>query len=376
MIDLQKCREQIDKIDNKIVTLFEERMKVAEAVAAYKIETGKPVFDKEREAEKLQTLMAQSSNEFNEKGVQELFQQIMSISRKRQYQLLTEKGVASQAHQFRKVDKLDTTNGKVVFQGMAGAYTFAAMNTFFGEGIDSYHVETWKEAMEDIQEGKAQYAVLPIENSTAGIVSDIYDLLMEYQHSIVGEQIIKIEHALLAMPGASIADIKTVYSHPQGLMQCKEYLAKHPIWQTKESLNTAFAAKKIQEDGDYSQAAIASIYAAEHFGLEVLESGFHGETNETRFIIISKDKIYTKAAKKITVCFELPHETGTLYNVLSNFIYNGLSMTKIESRPLPSRNWEYRFFVDFEGHLDDGAVVNALRGIEQEASQLVVLGNY
>ena len=376
MIDLQEIRKQIDKIDNQMVKLFEERMKLAEEVADFKISTGKPVFDKAREVEKLQKLSSMSSNEFNEKGIQELFQQVMSISRKRQYQLLTKNGVVSKAPEFKEVDKLDTKSCKVVFQGMAGAYTFAAMNTFFGEGIDSYHVETWKEAMEDIQEGKAEYAVLPIENSTAGIVSDIYDLLMEYQHSIVGEQIIKIEHALLAMPGAKLEDIKTVYSHPQGLMQCKDYLVEHPQWTTSELLNTAFAAKKIKEDGDISKAAIASIYAAEHFGLEILDKGFHGETNETRFIIISKQKIYTKAAKKITICFEVPHETGTLYSVLSNFIYNGLSMSKIESRPIPKRNWEYRFFIDFEGRLDDGAVENALRGIEQESNQLVVLGNY
>ena len=376
MIDLQKSREQIDRIDDQIVELFEERMKVAESVADFKIATGKPVFDKAREEEKLRKLASKSSNEFNEKGVQELFQQIMSISRKRQYQLLAKGGVGETIPAFIKVDELDTKDCKVVFQGMAGAYTFAAMNTFFGEGIDSYHVETWKEAMEDIKSGKAKYAVLPIENSTAGIVGDIYDLLMEYEHSIVGEQVIRIDHALLAVPGTTLADIETVYSHPQGLMQCKEYLAKHPKWRTKELLNTAFAAKKIKEDGDKSQAAIASVIAGEHFGLEILEQGFHGETNETRFIIISKQPMYTKAARKITICFELPHETGTLYNILSNFIYNGLSMTKIESRPLPKRNWEYRFFVDFEGRLDDGATSNALRGIEQEASQLVVLGNY
>ena len=376
MIDLQKSREQIDKIDDQIVKLFEERMGIAGDVADFKIATGKPVFDKAREVAKLQALTAKGSSEFNEKGIQELFQQIMSISRKRQYQLLTEHGVASTAHDFKKVDQLMTKDCKVVFQGMAGAYTFAAMNTFFGEGVDSYHVETWKEAMEDIKSGRAEYAVLPIENSTAGIVSDIYDLLMEYKHSIVGEQIIRIEHSLLAMKGATLEDIKTVYSHPQGLMQCKEYLGEHPQWQTGELLNTAFAAKKIKDDGDKSQAAIASVYAAEHFGLEVLEKGFHASANETRFIIISKEKIYTKDAKKITICFELPHETGTLYSVLSNFIYNGLSMTKIESRPLPRRNWEYRFFIDFEGSLSDGAVENALRGIEQESTQLVVLGNY
>ena len=375
MIDLIKLRTQIDSIDDEIVRLFEERMKISEEVANFKIETGKPVFDKQREEEKLAKLMSESSTVFNEKGVQELFKQIMSISRKRQYQLLTAKGIENKLD-FSEIEELNTKGSKVVFQGMEGAYTFAAVNTFFGNDIASYHVQTWKEAMEDIANGRADYAVLPIENSTAGAVTDIYDLLIEYQHNIVGEQIIKIEHALLAPQDATLADVRTVYSHPQGLMQCREYLQDHKEWQTEELLNTAFAAKKVKEDGDISQAAIASVYAAEYFGLKVLEQGFHGEANETRFIIISKERIYTKKAKKITICFELPHSSGTLYNMLSHFIYNGLSMNKIESRPIQGKNWEYRFFVDFAGRLDDSAVKNALRGIRQEAMNLVILGNY
>ena len=375
MIDLLRIREDIDRIDDEIVRLFEERMALAEAVAEFKIETGKPVFDKTREDEKLSKLTDEGSTAFNKRGVQELFSQIMSISRKRQYQLLTEKGIKGES-EFTKIDELKIKDSRVVFQGMAGAYTFAAVNSFFGEDIASYHVETWKEAMEDIKHDRADYAVLPIENSTAGAVTDIYDLLMEYRHSIVGEQIIKIEHALLAIAGATITDIKTIYSHPQGLMQCREYLESHREWQSVELLNTAFAAKKVKEDGDVTQAAIASVHAAEHFGLKILEKGFHGETNETRFIIISKQKVYTQNAKKTTICFELPHESGTLYNILSHFIYNGLSMNKIESRPIKGKNWEYRFFIDFEGTLDDSAVKNALRGIAQEATQLVVLGNY
>jgi len=375
MIDLLKIRKQIDEIDDGIVKLFEQRMSLSEEVAEFKIERGKSVFDKAREDEKLEKLMGKSSTDFNAKGVQELFSQIMSISRKRQYQLLAKKGISGEEG-FEKVDKLETKDCKVVFQGMEGAYTFTAVNTFFGEEISSVNVETWKEAMEAIKSEQADYAVLPIENSTAGIVTDIYDLLMEYKYSIVGEQVIKIEHALLAPQGATLSDIKTVYSHPQGLMQCKDYLEKHHNWETKELLNTAFAAKKVKEDNDKSQAAIANIHAAKSFGLQVLDKDFHGETNETRFIIISKQKIYAKNAKKITICFELPHESGTLYNILSHFIYNDLSMTKIESRPIRERNWEYRFFVDFEGRLDDSAVQNALRGIAQEASQLVILGNY
>lgn len=376
MIDLGKLRDQIDEIDTELLRLFEQRMEIAERVADYKIKTGKQVFDKERELFKLASLTSRSSNEFNAKGVQELFQQIMSISRKKQYQLLTENGIAVKTD-FQKVDALDTRSAKIVFQGMVGAYTFAAVNTYFGEAADSYYVGTWKEAMEEIENGNADYAVLPIENSTAGIVSDIYDLLVDYNSTIVGEQIIKIEHVLMGLPEAGLDDIKTVYSHPQGLKQCKKFLDQHPEWELKELLNTAYASKKVKDDGDITQAAIASRYAANQFGLQILQDkGFHSDTNATRFIIVSRQRVYTQNGNKVSICFELPHESGTLYNILAHFIYNGLNMTKIESRPLPERSWEYRFFVDFEGNLEDSAVQNALRGIEQEATRLRVLGNY
>lgn len=375
MIDLMNIRDQIDNIDEQIVNLFERRMGLTEEVADFKIKTGKPVFDKQREQEKLSALRDKCTGEFNEKGVQELFQQIMSISRKRQYQLLTKHGVVDESG-FAEVVALDTKSCKVVFQGMEGAYTFAAMNTFFGDQIDSYHVQTWKEVMEDIKNEKADYAVLPIENSTAGAVTDIYDLLTTYQHTIVGEQIIKIEHVLMGLPEATLADIKTVYSHPQGLLQSKDFLDQHPHWKQEKVLNNAYAAKKVKEDGDVTQAAIASADAAAFFGLNILEKEFHSNNNETRFIIISRKKIYKSDAKKITICFELPHESGTLYNMLSHFIYNGLTMTKIESRPIAGKNWEYRFFVDFEGNLATSSVKNALRGIEQEVSTLRILGNY
>ena len=205
----------------------------------------------------------------------------------------------------------------------------------------------------------------------------IYDLLVDYDLYIVGEQIIRCEHALLGLPEASMEDIQVVYSHPQALMQCKTFLEEHPQWDTREMGNTAVAARKIKEDHDVSKGAIASKPAAEFYGLKVLKDNiYYNQYNSTRFIIVSRRQVYVSNAGKISVCFELPHKSGTLYNMLSHFIYNGLSMTKIESRPIPGRNWEYRFFVDFEGNLEDSAVKNALRGIRQEASHVRVFGNY
>lgn len=376
MLDLGKIRNEIDITDQQILELFERRMALTEEVAEYKITAGKPVFDQQREIRKLQKLGNSASNEFNSKGIQEIFRQMMSISRKRQYQLLTE-NQAEPAVDYVQVDKLSIRGAKVIFQGVKGAYTFEAMKTFFGDNIQSTDVETWKEAMELVAGGQADYAVLPIENSTAGIVQDIYDLMAEYPIYIVGEQIIKIEHQLMGMKGTRLSDIRTVHSHPQALAQCKKFLEQNPEWKQVKSLNTAMAARKVAEDKDYSQAAIASRNAAECFGLEILEGeGLSTDTNSTRFIVISNKKQFAKDAGKISVYFELPHESGSLYNMLSHFIYNDLNMTKIESRPIPGRNWEYRFFIDFEGNLSDAAVKNALRGIDSEASYLRLLGNY
>ena len=275
------------------------------------------------------------------------------------------------------VDHLPLENVTVVFQGVEGAYSYAAMREYFSDEIRSFHVKTWRDAMEEVAEGRADYAVLPIENSTAGIVAGIYDLLAEYDLSIVGEQIIRPEHVLLGMPDASLEDITCVCSHPQALAQCGKYLEAHPGWKTREMENTAGSAKQVKEDGDKTQAAIASRQAGELYGLRILaENICYNGQNATRFIIVSKKPIYVKDAHKISIFFELPHESGTLYNMLSHIIYNGLNMTKIESRPIAGRTWEYRFFVDFEGNLKDSAVKNALRGIEAEANRMRILGNY
>lgn len=376
MIDLGRLREEIDSIDAQIVKLYEQRMEVSAKVAEYKISTGKKVFDKAREDAKLEALTSQTHNDFNRHGIEELFQQIMSMSRKLQYQLLTKQGVVGRLP-FTEVDKIEKENVRVVFQGVEGAYSQAAMQQYFGEKISSFHVEKWRDALEAIMEGMADFAVLPIENSTAGFVSEIYDLLMKYDDYIVGEQIIRIEHKLLGLPEAALEDIKSVYSHEQGLMQCEEYLNMHRNWKQIAVENTAGAAKRVAQSGDKTQAAIASAFAGETFGLKVLDEQIcSSNVNSTRFIVVSNQRMFCKDARKISICFELPHRSGTLYNILSHFIYNNLNMSKIESRPLPGRSWEYRFFVDFEGNLNDSAVKNALRGIMEEAANVKILGNY
>jgi chorismate mutase/prephenate dehydratase len=374
-MDLGQLRDELDVIDKQIVELYEKRMEVCSQVAAYKIENGKRVFDKDRERKKLETVASLTHNDFNARGVRDLFEQIMAISRKLQYQMIAENNGMGKLS-FMEMDKIDCKKCRVVFQGAEGAYSQAAMMKYFGDEVASFNVDTFRDAMLAIDEGSADFAVLPIENSSAGIVSEIYDLLVEFENYIVGEQIIKIEHCLMATPGTKMADIKTVYSHPQSLMQSSHYLFEKG-WQQISMKNNAFAAKKVADEKDKTQAAIASEMAAKIYGLDILEKGVNDlKTNSTRFIIVTNQKVFASNASKISLCFEIDHESGTLYRALSHLMYNGLNMNKIESRPLAGRNWEYRFFLDFEGKLTDGAVKNALRGLREETRNMKILGNY
>ncbi len=373
---LLEYRNQLDEIDAEIVRLFEERMSISEKVAEDKIKNGRRVLDREREQQKLAAVASGTSNEFNEKGIKELYLQIMAISRKRQYQMMDEAG-ALKGNPFIPVEELIHPDTRVVYQGAEGSYSEAAMKQFFGENVNNFAVGTFREAMTAIEEGAADYAVLPIENSTAGIVSEIYDLLFEFENYIVGEQIIPIRHCLMGVPGTTEDSIETVYSHAQSLMQSERFLSQHASWQQVSMKNNAFAAQKVANDKDITKAAIASRYAAEKYGLEIIKEGVNqSEENSTRFIIVTNKKVYVKNAKKISLCLEIVHESGALYRILSHFIYNDLNMSKIESRPIEDRAFEYRFFIDFDGNFNESAVRNALRGLRDEAKSLKILGNY
>ena len=375
-MSLENIRKKLDVIDEQIVKLYEERMQLCEEVGIDKVKTGKKVYDKQRENEKLAVLTSKASNEFNRRGIKELFEQIMSMSRKRQYQILGNHGVFGRTS-FIELDTLQSENARLVFQGVEGAYSQAALEQFFGDNKNVFHVDTFRDAMEAIEEGSADFAVLPIENSSAGAVSQVYDLLVEFENYIVGEVVIPIRHTLAGIAGTKLDEIERVYSHPQGLMQSARFLDGHGAWQQISVANTAMAAKKVLEDGSRNEAAICSEYAAEIYGLEILQREINSsEKNSTRFIIVTNQKVFLKDAKKISICFEIAHESGSLYHLLSHFIYNNLNMTKIESRPIEDRPWEYRFFIDFEGNMSDGAVKNAIRGLREEARNLKILGNY
>ncbi len=373
---LEELRVRLDEIDDQIVNLYEQRMEICAHVGEYKIQTGKKVLDRQREKEKLENVAGKASNPFNKKGVTELYEQLMSMSRKLQYEQLVKAGALGRLP-FIQVDSLDADQARVVFPGTEGAYSEAAMKRYFGENCNSFYVRTFREAMEAIEDGAADFAVLPIENSTAGAVDEMYDLLVEFENYIVGETVIPIRHTLSGLPGASLKDVKTVYSKGVALMQTSRFLDSHSNWQRINVANTAIAAEKVLKDEDKSQAAVCSAYAAKIHGLTVLADNINdNEHNSTRFIVVTNQKIFLKHASKISICLEVSHESGSLYRVLSHFIYNDLNMTKIESRPIEGRDWEYRFFIDFEGNMADGAVKNAIRGLREECRNLRILGNY
>lgn len=374
MLDLKQSRQKIDEIDEKIVELFEQRMDISKEVAEYKISTGKRVLDKERECQKMDALERLVTNKYNSYPVKELFTQIMSMSRKYQYSLIP--SYSAELSLSCAPSLSVTPETKVMCFGEPGSYSEQAMEDFFGTEIQCLHGNTFKSVMEAVQQREADFGVLPIENTSTGGILDTYDLLLQYNNYIIGEHILKIHHALIGLPGTAMDDLKTVFSHPQGILQCREFLNAHPGIRPVEYLSTSAAAKKVLEEGDRSQGAIASERAAKYYHLTVLQKQLNTESsNSTRFIIITNQKLYLQNANKVSLCFELPHESGTLYNMLSHFIYNNLSMTKIESRPIMGRPWEYRFFVDFEGNLKDAGVRNAINGIKEESARLRILGN-
>ena len=375
-LDLQEIRKQIDQVDSQLAALIEQRMRLTADVAEYKMQNGKEIYDPVREKEKLASVRAMAKTPFGEIAMGEIFAQMMTISRRYQYQVLGSYGNKADGG-FKLVENLPTAGARIVYQGVEGAYSHEAALQVFGRDADVYNVPAWDDAMKEVAEGRAAYAVLPIENSSAGAVIDNYDLLLKYDNYIVAETEVSVNHALLGLPDAELSDIKTVISHPQALMQCSEFLKEHRDWKQIQAENTAGAAKRILADGDVTQAAIASPKAGEIYGLKILKPSInHNRTNTTRFIVLGKEPVYRLDARKVSVCFETPHVSGVLYNMLGHFIYNHVNMLMIQSRPILERNWEYRFFLDIEGSLSDGPVQNALLGLKSEAVFMRILGNY
>lgn len=377
MDDLQTLRQDIDAIDCQLVELFRRRMDVTRRVGEYKRSQGVPVLDQERERQVLQNKGELAGAELRP-AVITLYQTIMALSRRQQRDLMGQGLDNPGLRRWRDAQaarRQPVPAPRVVYQGVPGAYSEPAALNFFGEGADTIGLEQFEDCFLALREGRADYAVLPIENSTTGAIRQIYDLLTQYECYIVGETTVRIEHCLMAPKGATLDTITHVYSHEQGLFQCERYLNAHPNWKQVPQADTAGSAQMVADRGDITKAAIYSARAAELYGLTILARGInHNSHNTTRFVVVSPRLELRPGADKISTLFVLPHEAGSLHEVLTVFNLHGLNMVKLESRPLPERSWQYMFFLEFTGALDNPAVGDALHELAQTTEEFRVLG--
>ncbi len=375
MNDLEIQRNKIDEIDKQLLPLFLERMNCSKAVADYKRANGMAVLDKKREKEILDHKMSLVEPE-KATAVRDFFSSIMSISRAAQRKLLAETPEAVDLASIFDMGSLKA-DPTVVFQGVAGANSETALMKIFGDDCKRINVMTFGETLDAIENGDADYAVLPLENSSTGSISGVYDLLESRDFYIIGEVDVPIEHCLVAHPEASLSDIEKVYSHEQGYLQCKEFFKSYPKIEFQAYYNTAMAAKLIAGMGDKSVAAISDPRCAEIYGLQILADNIStSHNNVTRFAAVAKKGVLNPECNKISVLFTLPDESGALSHILSEFSINDLNLVKIESRPRRDRNFEYMFFVDFEGNLLDEKVQRVMGTIAESTTYLKILGNY
>lgn len=268
-------------------------------------------------------------------------------------------------------------NIKIGYQGVKGSFSEEAMIEFFGENQEAVNYEKFEDVFIGLANEQIDYGILPFENSCTGAITAVYDLLSKYGFYIVGEECIKIKQNLVGIKGTKIEDIEEVYSHPQGFEQSKVFLKEHDNFKLVYYYNTAISAKHVSNLKDRSKAAIASSRAAKIYGLEVIEKEINdNESNNTKFVIISKSLELSKDCNKMTVTFSLDNKAGTLYNLLGHFAKNQINMVKVESRPSKSNLWEYVLYVDLEGNIKDENVKDAINTIKKECKYFKLLGCY
>jgi chorismate mutase/prephenate dehydratase len=265
---------------------------------------------------------------------------------------------------------------KVAFQGERGAFSEDAAAKLFVGDIGFLPCVQLKEVFDLVSQDKVEFGVVPVENSQAGSINETYDLLLLYPLNIFAEAILKVSHCLMALLGEKLADIATIYSHPQALAQCTEFLSKLNV-EIMPSYDTAGSAKMIKEKKLRNCAAIASKRAADIYGLEILAPEIETNVNNyTKFVAISKQKAKYAWRNKTSLVFAAEHEPGSLYRILGIFATRNINLTKLESRPSRTKPWEYVFYVDFEGHLDGEVYQDAMRELQREATFVKILGSY
>ena len=375
-MDIKDLRGQIDNIDDKISELFKERLEVVKKVREFKEENGKPINDPNREKEILLRITESATDE-QRIYLKRIFENVFEVSKAFQTANLSKQTVISQKI-CDAINKNSTlpVRARVACQGVPGAYSGIATNKFF-ELADISYFKTFDAVFSAVEKGFCKYGVLPIENSTAGSVNQVYDLMREHNFYIVESVRVPITHCLIANAGAEIGNIKEIISHEQALAQCKKFIDGIPNIKVTSCANTAVAAAHVQESGRMDVAAISSRDCAEIYGLKILQSSVQdSDGNYTRFILIAKDLEIFKNADKVSIMTTLPHVPGSLYKTLAKFYNASINVTKLESRPIVGSNFEFTFYFDFECDITDSKVRAVLSELDSSAENFTFLGAY
>lgn len=370
MKDLKVCREEIDAIDRQMIELFEKRMNVAKDVVTYKLAHDMPIFQSDRERQVIEKNVNRIKNEHLKAYAKLYVQDLMNISKSYQASFMP-------VHTAYQLKEPCFDHIIVGFQGVPGSFSENALESYFGKDAKRKNFQQFEDVFKALQNHEIDYGVVPLENSSTGAINDNYDLIRDYDFFIVGEQSLSIAQHLLGIKGSQLHDITDIYSHPQGILQTSLFLNKHPCMNAHEFANTATAAKYVAEQKNPHLGAIASRKAAELYNLDILQEDIQNvKTNSTRFIIFGRQLEKVKDATCVSIVFTVAHKIGALYQVMKIIHDHQINMLRIESRPLKNTPWEYYFYVDFEGNLDDQSILLALEDMKAHTNTLRVLGNY
>lgn len=375
--ELEQLRGQIDQIDDKIIALFKERMQVSDKIALVKKEYDMPTLAPGRERAVLARVAEEAGEEFAD-YTESLFRTIMAASRSYQNIRSGKKSVVYESvkEALENTPKLFPQRAMVACQGIEGAYSQIACDSIFKSPSIMYF-KSFDNVFKAVESGMCQYGILPIENSTAGSVNTIYDLMLRHNFSIVRSARLKVSHNLLAKYGTKLSDVKEIFSHEQAINQCAAFLAGMKGVKVTVVENTAVAAKMVAESGDPGVAALSSRFCAEHYGLQTLQANVQDQDNNyTRFICISKKPEIYPGADRTSFMMIISHKPGSLYNVLSKFYALGINLRKLESRPLPDREFEFMFYFDIESSVYAPEMEKLFLDLESESEEFRYLGTY
>ena len=375
-MDLSYYREQIDQIDDELIQLFARRMETAAQIAQWKRQAGKPVMDASRERAKLLDVMEKCPEEFKDYAVS-LYSLLFELSRSYQHRILDSSNALTEqiTAAIENTDPLFPRTASVACQGVEGAYSQLACEKLFRlPGI--FYFNSFDAVFSAIEKGLCRYGIIPLENSTAGSVNKVYDLMMRHNFRIVRSVRLKVDHNLLVKPGTRMEDIKEIYSHEQAINQCARYLQKFSGVKIIPCENTAMAAKYVSEAGG-GAAALSSRSCAKLYGLSCLEESVQDQSNNyTRFICISKDLEIYPGADRTSLMMVLPHTPGSLYKVLSRFYALGINLNKLESRPLPERDFEFMFYFDLDTPVYSPQFIQLMGELQNICEEFNYLGSY